>query len=227
MQQQRGGAAGTLGGEYHRHGPGVTSNHHHWGGGRRCGRRLGRGRRGGGAAAALTWPDLTPGSWPAWPGLAPAEARQRSTASGILTYHWSHSLAAVVSSVTGPRLGSLVSTDGVVARGGGGPGLEAGWVLAHCTAAASLPCQPSPGMLGGWAELAGAGGCYHPATTPARPHHSPLMGASHTDTLLPPAYTGASPASPTPALSTPPALVAGYPLQVGGGRWPGAPCDLP
>ena len=61
----------------------------------------------------------------------------------------SHSLAAVVSSVTGPRLGSLVSTDGVAARGGGGPGLEAGWVLAHCTAAASLPCQPSPGMLGG------------------------------------------------------------------------------
>ena len=121
----------------------------------------------------------------------------------------SHSLAAVVSSVTGPRLGSLVSTDGVAAV----EGLEAGWVLAHCTAAASLPCQPSPGMLGGWAELAGAGGCYHPATTPARPHHSPLMGASHTDTPLPPANTGASPClshscplhSPCPGSWMPPA----------------------
>ena len=52
----------------------------------------------------------------------------------------SHSLAAVVTSSHQSQAGhSSVSTDAGVEGG-----VEAGWVVAQCTAAASLPCQPSP-----------------------------------------------------------------------------------
>ena len=53
----------------------------------------------------------------------------------------SHSLAAVVTSWSRSQAGhSSVSTDDGVEGGV----VEAGWVVAQCTAAASLPCQPSP-----------------------------------------------------------------------------------
>lgn len=52
----------------------------------------------------------------------------------------SHSLAAVVTGWSRSQAGhSSVSTDAGVEGG-----VEAGWVVAQCTAAASLPCQPSP-----------------------------------------------------------------------------------
>ena len=90
----------------------------------------------------------------------------------------------------------------------------------------ALPAQPAPCLEAelSWLVLA--------ATT------RPLHQLGHTNLLswpatLPPCHpaapanTGAPPAHPTPALTPPPGLAAGGPLQVGGGRCPGAGVTSP
>ena len=156
-----------------------------------------------------------------WPGLAPAGARQRSTASSILTCHSHTHWRQWSQAGHGPRRVTAVCQLMVVWRVDGGGRLGSGPVYSCCFTA--LPAQPAPCLEAelSWLVLA--------ATT------RPLHQLGHTNLLswpatLPPCCPPPTQERPLPIPLLPsplPGLAAGGPLQVGGGRCPGAGVTSP